>query len=62
MRILSASDVRAAVAMPAAIAGMREAFAQLSSGAAQVPQRSALAQLGRDAVTLVMPAWLPAGG
>jgi ornithine cyclodeaminase len=62
MRILSASNVRAAIAMPAAIAGMRAAFAQLSSGAAQVPPRSALAQAGRAAVTLVMPAWLPAGG
>jgi alanine dehydrogenase len=62
MRILSARDVRAAVTMPAAIAGMREAFAQLASGSAQVPQRSVLTQAGRDATTLVMPAWLPQGG
>jgi ornithine cyclodeaminase/alanine dehydrogenase-like protein (mu-crystallin family) len=62
MRILSARDVRAAVTMPAAIAAMREAFAQLSSGAAQVPQRAVLTQTGRDATTLVMPAWLPQGG
>jgi ornithine cyclodeaminase/alanine dehydrogenase-like protein (mu-crystallin family) len=61
MRILSARDVRAAVGMPAAIAAMREAFAQLSSGAAQVPPRSVLTQAGREAVTLVMPAWLPRG-
>jgi ornithine cyclodeaminase len=61
MRILSARDVRRAITMPAAIASMREAFAQLSSGAAQVPQRLVLAQAARTAVTLVMPAWLPQG-
>jgi ornithine cyclodeaminase len=61
MRILSARDVRAAVTMPAAIAAMRTAFAQLSTGDAQVPQRLSLTQAARQAVTLVMPAWLPRG-
>lgn len=58
LRILSADDVRAALDMTAAIAAVRAAFVELSTGAAQVPLRLSL-----DAgacTTLVMPAFLPA--
>lgn len=56
MRILSGADVRAAVDMPAAIEAMRQAFAELASGTANVPLR-----LGLETdygVTLFMPAEL----
>ena len=39
MRILSAADVRRALPMAGAIAGMKQAFAQLSTGQAEVPLR-----------------------
>lgn len=60
MRILRASDVRAAVDMPAAIALMRDAFAQLASGAAAVPERVPVQVPDADGIVLVMPAYLPA--
>jgi alanine dehydrogenase len=56
MRILSAADVRAAVAMPEAIDAMREAFAAVSSGDAVVPVRHALESA--HGVHLFMPAML----
>ncbi len=60
MRILSRSDVERAITMPQAIAAMREAFAQLASGDADVPMRTAVAIPAHDAVTLFMPAYLRA--
>jgi ornithine cyclodeaminase len=54
IRILSGSDVRAAIDMPAAITAMREAFAALSDGRAHVPVRLPLET--EHGVTLFMPA------
>jgi ornithine cyclodeaminase/alanine dehydrogenase-like protein (mu-crystallin family) len=59
MRILTAADVAEALTMREAIAAMRSAFAQLSSGAAVVPARTATPTGG--GVTLTMPAYLPDG-
>jgi ornithine cyclodeaminase len=53
-RILTASDVRAALTMPDAIAAMRVAFGEFSAGRAEVPMRSRL--VSPQGVTLVMPA------
>ena len=43
LRILSASDVRRALPMAEAIAGMKEAYAQLSAGQVDMPLRSRVA-------------------
>ena len=61
MRILSRSDVQRAITMPQAIDAMRDAFAQLASGEAEVPARTAVPIAAHDAVTLFMPAYLPRG-
>jgi ornithine cyclodeaminase len=56
IRILSASDVRAALPMAKAIEVMRSAFGQLSAGQVTMPLRG---QLPTDTgVTLLMPAYL----
>lgn len=56
IRILTAADVRAALPMPKAIAAMKRAFGQFSSGEATVPLRG---RLHTDkGVTLLMPAFL----
>jgi ornithine cyclodeaminase len=47
--------------MPQAIEAMRDAFAQLSGGEAEVPVRTALPLPAHDAVTLFMPAYLGKG-
>ena len=60
MRVLSATDVRSAVDMPAAIDAMREAFVELSAGRADAPLRVALETEG--GVSLFMPASLPTRG
>ena len=60
IRVLSASDVRAAVDMPEAIRAMREAFTALSSGDAEAPLRVALETEG--GVSLFMPASLRSAG
>jgi ornithine cyclodeaminase/alanine dehydrogenase-like protein (mu-crystallin family) len=57
MRLLTAADVAQALTMPEAIAAMRLAFSQISSGAAQVPPR--VATPSPRGVTLTMPAFLP---
>jgi ornithine cyclodeaminase/alanine dehydrogenase-like protein (mu-crystallin family) len=62
LTLLSASDLRAALPMPAAIAAMKAAFAELSTGQATVPLRVALPVPSADGVTLFMPALLPSGG
>jgi ornithine cyclodeaminase len=54
IRVLSGSDVRTAIDMPAAIEAMRDAFAALVDGRATVPVRLALET--PHGVTLFMPA------
>ncbi|RLC67393.1 MAG: hypothetical protein DRI48_02410, partial [Chloroflexi bacterium] len=58
LRILSAEDVRRALPMRQAIEAMKRAFAQLSTGQADVPLRSALDVPCHNGVTLFMPAYL----
>jgi ornithine cyclodeaminase/alanine dehydrogenase-like protein (mu-crystallin family) len=60
IRILSREDVRRALPMRQAIEVMKGAFAQLSSGQADVPLRTALDVPGHNGVTLFMPAYLSA--
>ena len=57
IRILSASDVRAALPMPKAIAAMQHAYGQLSAGKAVAPPRQHIST--DQGVTLIMPAYLP---
>lgn len=59
MLILSEDEVRQAVTMREAIDAVAVGFAQLASGRAQVPVRSGVEVAERDAVTLLMPAYLP---
>lgn len=54
--MLSAGGVRQALPMADAIAGMKDAYMQLSTGAAQVPLRSRIASNG---TSLIMPAYAP---
>ena len=62
LTLLSAADLRAALPMPAAIAAMKLAFAELSTGQAIVPLRVALPVLPVEGTTLFMPAFLPVAG
>ena len=62
MRILSAQDVRQALPMAEAIAGMKQAFAQLSTGQAVVPLRGRVDVAPHQGTTLVMPAFLAQSG
>ena len=57
IRILSASDVRAALPMPKAIEAMQHAYGQLSAGKAVAPPRQHIST--DQGVTLIMPAYLP---
>jgi ornithine cyclodeaminase len=57
--LLSADDLRAALPMPAAIAAMKSAFAELSTGQANVPLRIAVPVPPVEGVSLFMPAYLP---
>ena len=57
IRILSASDVRAALPMSKAIDAMRHAYGQLSAGTAVAPPRQHIST--DKGVTLIMPAYLP---
>ena len=57
IRILSASDVRAALPMPKAIDAMRHAYSQLSAGTVTAPPRQHIST--NKGVTLIMPAYLP---
>ena len=59
LRVLSARDVRTALPMDEAIEGMKLAFAQLSTGRAQLPLRTQLDVPRHDGVSLFMPAYLP---
>ena len=60
IRILSRDDVRRALPMRQAIDAMKGAFAQLSTGQADVPLRVALNVPRHKGVTLFMPAYLSA--
>ena len=57
IRILSASDVRAALPIPKAIDAMRHAYSQLSADKVTAPPRQHLST--DKGVTLIMPAYLP---
>jgi ornithine cyclodeaminase/alanine dehydrogenase-like protein (mu-crystallin family) len=54
--VLNASEVRAALPMSQAIAGMKEAFAQRSTGTAPIPLLSRIDAPKRDGVTRFMSA------
>lgn len=62
LTLLTAQDLRAALPMPAAVAAMKAAFAELSTGQAQVPLRVALPVEPADGLALFMPAFLPSSG
>ena len=57
LRFLSRDDVQAALSMSDAIAAMKAAYSQLSTGASEMPLRSRTA-LNGDGVLLTMPAFL----
>ncbi len=56
MLILNAADVRQALPMNSAIEAMKQAFAALSDGRAEMPPRIHLPVTPHDGVSLVMPA------
>jgi alanine dehydrogenase len=60
IRILSRQDVRQALPMRQAIEAVKRAFAQLSTGQANVPLRVALDVPRHNGVTLFMPGYLSA--
>ncbi len=60
--LLSATDLRAALPMAAAIAAMKAAFAELSTGLAVVPLRVPLPVPPAAGLSLFMPAYLPSLG
>jgi alanine dehydrogenase len=62
LRILSAEEVRQALPMAEAVAGMKEAYAQLSAGQATVPLRSHMSVPEYSGISLVMPAFLRKSG
>ncbi len=59
IRILTASDVKAALPMPKAIDAMRHAYSQLSADKVTMPSRQHIST--DNGVTLIMPAYLPEG-
>jgi ornithine cyclodeaminase len=61
MLVLSATDVKRALPMIAAIEGMKQAFAALSDGRAEVPLRTHLPIKAHDGVSLVMSALVDDG-
>ncbi len=60
MRVLTAQDVRRALPMRDAIAAMKEAYAALSDGRADVPLRSRVSIPPHEGLTLIMPAFVQA--
>ena len=58
LRILSAADLKQALPMADAIEGMKDAYAQLSMGQADVPLRARVVQPERQGVSLFMPAYM----
>ncbi len=59
MRILSAAEVKQALPMAEAIDGMKQAYAALSAGQAQMPDRLKVPVAEQEAIALFMPAYLP---
>lgn len=59
IRFLSAQEVRQALPMAEAIAGMQAAYAGLSTGRAVMPPRVHVGVAARAGTMLVMPAYLP---
>lgn len=62
LRVLNASEVRAALPMAVAIEAMKDAYRQLSLGLADVPLRSRIDIPTEDAASLFMPAFLSQTG
>ncbi len=62
LRILDAGEVRQALPMSQAIAGMKEAYQHLSAGRARVPLRSHIDVPAYGGTTLIMPAYLEETG
>jgi len=62
IRFLSRDDVRRSLSMAQAIDLMKDAFVQLSSGQAVVPQRSSMEMPALDARALVMPVHIARSG
>ncbi len=60
IRILSGEDVRKALPMRQAVETIQKAFAQLSTGKADVPLRTGLQVPGHNGVVLFMPGYLAA--
>jgi alanine dehydrogenase len=60
LRILNAQEIRQSLPMPAAIAGMKQAYAQLSAGQATLPLRTQLPVPTHAGVAIFMPAYLAA--
>ena len=58
IRILTGEEVEKALPMRQAIEAVKEGFAQLSAGRADVPLRTALDVPAHNGVTLFMPAYL----
>lgn len=58
MLILNAKDVRTTLPMKEAIKAMKTAYASLSNGMADVPQRIHLSIPSHDAISLFMPAYM----
>lgn len=61
MLILSANDVRKALPMKETIEAMKQAYASLSDGRAEVPLRTRLPIANHDALALFMPAYVQSG-
>jgi ornithine cyclodeaminase len=61
MRILSADDIRRAVPVADAVDAVADAFAQLSTGRADVPLRVPIGQAQHESHTFFMPALLAGG-
>lgn len=62
MLILTAEEVRKALPMAQAIEAMKQAYAALSAGRAEVPLRTRLPIAPHDALTLFMPAYVNTEG
>src|SRR5574341_804978 len=58
MRLLTRSEVQHALSMREAIPIVKQAFAQLSTGKANVPLRTPLPVEKHESITLVMPGYL----
>ncbi|UCB46037.1 MAG: hypothetical protein JSV25_01025 [Spirochaetota bacterium] len=59
VKVFSKSDVKKLVIMEQAIAGVREAYIQLSSKNAQMPLRTSISVKKNMGIALYMPAYLP---